>query len=450
MNMDQNLASSAATVTFPAIVHPSIQHFLDKQSDLLLDLSERTAGSFHLCFPDIFRATMQRFSQRISAWDIPHLVLYATKVCRADTFLDACGEAGFGVDVASIEEMRRALSAGVPGSRLCLSGPFKQQGFIELARSSNALVAIDSLEELYEIRGLCVSSRQQRPLDLLLRWKGAGSKPSRFGMTDNELGTAIDQIREGGGVRFRGLSFHLRGYDLNERAASLAGALEKLQLYGMPEADTINIGGGYPVSYVTEQTWQAGKSEIEANGRGTGCYPAWSPISGDTSLDLILNSQSGDGTPLGRVLADRSIRLLLEPGRSALDQAAISAFRVVGIRDAPEGFSYVYLAANNLSFSERMFGCEVLYDPILLSRRPNRGSLNFHRVKIVGNTCLEDDVFSEREILLPKKPAPGDLIVYVNTAGYQMDFAETSIHGMRLPNKYSVVFQGTHAIIRGV
>jgi diaminopimelate decarboxylase len=40
-----------------------------------------------------------------------------------------------------------------------------------------------------------------------------------------------------------------------------------------------------------------------------------------------------------------------------------------------------------------------------------------------------------RKIVFPTRPEPGDLLVYLNTAGYQMDSNESRFHELPLPPK---------------
>ncbi|HCV81197.1 MAG TPA: diaminopimelate decarboxylase, partial [Zunongwangia profunda] len=49
--------------------------------------------------------------------------------------------------------------------------------------------------------------------------------------------------------------------------------------------------------------------------------------------------------------------------------------------------------------------------------------------------CLERDVLLKRKVTLPKLPEIGDVVVFVNTAGYMMHFFETQAHLFELaPN----------------
>ncbi len=52
-------------------------------------------------------------------------------------------------------------------------------------------------------------------------------------------------------------------------------------------------------------------------------------------------------------------------------------------------------------------------------RRGRRGPVGVH---LVGNLCLEADLITRRLVFLPRLPRAGDVLAFVNTAGYAMDF----------------------------
>lgn len=43
-----------------------------------------------------------------------------------------------------------------------------------------------------------------------------------------------------------------------------------------------------------------------------------------------------------------------------------------------------------------------------------------------------------RKVVLPREPRHGDLLIYPNTAGYQMDKNESEFHGLRVQPKIVV------------
>ncbi|WP_336215585.1 hypothetical protein [Nonomuraea sp. LPB2021202275-12-8] len=59
-----------------------------------------------------------------------------------------------------------------------------------------------------------------------------------------------------------------------------------------------------------------------------------------------------------------------------------------------------------------------------------------------GASCLEPDMLTWRRIALPGRPGAGDLLVYPNTAGYQMDSNESRFHELPLPPKVVITVGG--------
>ena len=49
---------------------------------------------------------------------------------------------------------------------------------------------------------------------------------------------------------------------------------------------------------------------------------------------------------------------------------------------------------------------------------------------------MEYDMLTWRTIGFPRAPKRGDLLIYHNTAGYQMDKNESSFHQLPLPSRF--------------
>ena len=54
------------------------------------------------------------------------------------------------------------------------------------------------------------------------------------------------------------------------------------------------------------------------------------------------------------------------------------------------------------------------------------------------NLCLEQDMITWRKIKFDTIPEKGDLLIYYNTASYQMDSNESEFHKIPLVKKYVV------------
>lgn len=77
-----------------------------------------------------------------------------------------------------------------------------------------------------------------------------------------------------------------------------------------------------------------------------------------------------------------------------------------------------------------------MIEPKLISK--NNNSNNSILASVAGNLCLEQDMITWRKIKFDTIPEKGDLLIYYNTAGYQMDSNESEFHKIPLVKKYVV------------
>ncbi|MFD5659765.1 type III PLP-dependent enzyme domain-containing protein [Streptomyces hirsutus] len=410
-------------------------------SGLLHELTYGLGGPFHYLLPERFDTNLAAFRSALAGARVEGRVYYAKKANKAGVFIDRCATAGAGVDVASLGEVREALGRGVRGEDLVVTGPAKADALLRVAAQQGALVAVDALDELNRVLTL----GGPRPPRVLLRVHPPAQPNSRFGLSPVDLDEAMHDCAEAGDhVRMEGFSFHLSGYDTQQRT-DLAGDLVELclkaRVLGL-QADRISIGGGFAVDYVPADAWKtflerhqpgdyhAGKTFTAAD-----FYPYHSPVAGADALAAVLAaSPYGAGPALSERLREAGVMLLLEPGRALLDEAGASVFTVQGVKDR-DGYGIVTVDGTSLSLSEQWFNSEYLPDPQLLSARPLPADHASYRACVAGASCLDSDLLTWRKIAFPAQPAIGDLLVYPNTAGYQMDSNESSFHELPLPPK---------------
>jgi diaminopimelate decarboxylase len=89
--------------------------------------------------------------------------------------------------------------------------------------------------------------------------------------------------------------------------------------------------------------------------------------------------------------------------------------------------------------SEQWKGSEYLPEPILW---PSTGTGDPIDACVGGASCLEYDMLTWRKVPFPRPPHYGDLLVYPNTAAYQMDKNETKFHQIPLPARVVVSHAG--------
>ncbi|MEV4126063.1 Y4yA family PLP-dependent enzyme [Nocardia sp. NPDC049707] len=413
--------------------------------NLLGDIAFAIGGPFHVMYPPRIAVNINGFQRAFEQADVDGVVYYGKKANKAACVARACAEYGTGVDVSSVGELHAALSQGIRGDELMITGPAKSDDLLWLAVRHRALLAVDSLDELHRLAACTTSAATAR---VLLRILPNGSA-SRFGMTAAELDRAISVIGTVGheSIRLQGFSFHLSGYDAVARAEQADELITRCldaRTLGHP-ATTISIGGGFGVDYVSASAWSeftehANGQWFHAGKSFDSYYPYHFPAPGPAMLTAILEHNA-----LAQRLRDSDIRLAIEPGRALLDRAGSSVFRVQGSKTrTADGHPYQLLTVDgtSLSLSEQWFDSEYLPDPILWPPRP--GELT--PTCVGAASCLESDMLSWRRIPLPRRAEVGDLLIYPNTAGYQMDSNESAFHELPIPPK--VVLRDTGDLLR--
>ncbi|WSA98714.1 Y4yA family PLP-dependent enzyme [Streptomyces sp. NBC_01794] len=433
--------SDTGLPTLPALPDTATDAVL--ASGLVEELSYAFGGPFHFLLPDAFDTNLVAMRAALAEAGADGVVYYAKKANKAAVWIERCAAGGAGVDVASLGELREALGHGVRGENIVVTGPAKGQDLLTLAVQQGALIAVDALDELENLISAALAGRV-RPARLLLRCLPPAQPHSRFGMNDAELAIAMDRcVRAGDAVRMEGFSFHLSGYAIQPRA-DLAGHLVELclkaRVLGL-EASRISIGGGLAVSYTDADAWHTFLGEQNSGHYHAGksfstgdFYPYHSPAAGAGALRALLAARpEGHGESLAELLREAGVVVLMEPGRALLDRAGATVFRIQGVKDR-DGYQLLTVDGTSLSLSEQWFNSEYLPDPYLLSRSPH-ASTGTYPAAVGAATCLESDMLTWRKIPFPRQPRTGDLLVYPNTAGYQMDSNESPFHDLALPPK---------------
>ncbi|MGY0063828.1 Y4yA family PLP-dependent enzyme [Streptomyces sp. LZ34] len=432
---------------------------------LLHDLTDALGSPLGVVLPEQIAENVERFRSVYRKHRLAGQMFLAHKANRSSALLRrlATGEAG--VDVASLGELQHALGCGVSPAVIMATGP-KDPEFLWLAARTGATVSLDSSAELDQLVALVRGHGLPR-VRVLLRLSGFEAsgvrvltRRSRFGSPIRELDATLKTVeRHGDVVELTGIAYHLDTTSLAEKAVALEGclmALEECRGRGLtPRA--VDIGGGFGVNYLADRTqWERYTTELanavlgsrppltwgghgyglrEVGGalRGAlGVYPAYRPVAGERYLDELLSRPAiaFGGRPLGALLLEHLYDLYTEPGRALLDQCGLTLAKVLEVRDFGAGPLWVRLAATAGDIGLEEHG--VLVDPLILPREPGTpegtGPVAVH---LFGSLCLESDLITRRTVFLPRRPVQGDLMAFVNTAGYCMDFHAT--HAQRQP-----------------
>ncbi|TCM51143.1 diaminopimelate decarboxylase [Rhizobium sp. PP-F2F-G48] len=416
-----------------------------RQDVALLDqIGRAVGGPFHLVHPESFADNLAAFQQVLRDRQVRGAVYFGKKANKAGTWLREVAELDGSVDVASSPEFVHALANGIRGDDIGVTGAAKSDDLLWLSARHSATVAIDALDELE--RAIVIAERT-KALRVLLRVLPPGAPNSRFGLNPSDLRLALQRCADKRQhLVMDGFSFHLDGYAVEPRAQLaflLIDQCLEARREGFP-ASSISIGGGFACSYVDGEDWEAFKTELDptlfhADKSFSQFYPYHQSPTGADMLDAILQMPVGEGagdeTLAGKLTASE-VQLHLEPGRALLDGAGMTVFPVQGFKQNAE-HGIVTVAGLSMSLSEQWKNSEFLPTPLLVQQGAPRPQVPV-RAAVGGSSCMEYDILTWRKIMFPAAPRHGDLIVYPNTAGYQMDKNETEFHQLALPSKIVV------------
>lgn len=420
--------------------HPLTDALLTRHVRTLQALSGGLGSPLHVLLPQVFAENLRQFKALFADYGIDARVLFAKKANKAACLVHSCAEQGIGVDVASCEELAKALAGGIKGEQIGVTGPQKTAGLLTLALRQHCLIAIDSPDELRHL--VALASQWRLPARILLRLRIDSQPHSRFGLNEQQCQAALALcLTHIDVIDLHGFAFHLSGYCIAERALAASALIDRClhaRTLGLHNCRQVNIGGGLPVQYVAPEQWQRfvaqdAPAHYQAGKTFSGFYPYGVSRAGADALRDLLDHPLDAGLSLARRLREHGIGLIVEPGRALLDQAGFSLFTVQGVkhRQFPEG-AVVTVQGSSLSLSEQWLNSEFLPDPVLLGNET--GSPLFY-ASVGAATCLESDMLTWRRIGFARQLRVGDRLVYLNTAGYQMDSNESSFHEAAIPEK---------------
>jgi len=320
------------------------------------------------------------------------LVAYAVKANPNLSVLATLARLGAGADTVSEGEIRRALAAGVPASRIVFSGVGKQAG--EIAFALQAGISEINVESEPEMR-------------LIARVAGGLGQPARIAFRVNPDVTAGGhaKIATGGADNKFGVSFSEA-----ERLYAEAAADPWLRPVGL----TCHIGSQISALEPMEAAFRRMRELVERL-RARDLEVRRLDLGGGLGVPYF--NQPEPPTPadyaamVARVTEGLDIGLAFEPGRVIAANAGILLAEVLHIHLRPEGRRFVVLdAAMNDLIRPAMYDAYHDLRPV----RPRSGPTAI--ADVVGPVCETGDTFT-RDRELPPLEA-GDLVAFMSAGAY--------------------------------
>jgi diaminopimelate decarboxylase len=326
-----------------------------------------------------FRTAAER-TKAASTPDCKVEIGYSVKTSPDDIYLELALKHGFDAECISQLEVRRAIEAGFPKSRIVLNGPAKGWPHAQTLYPIKAIYA-DSLEELREIASAgkaakCIGFRAKLPCF-----------ESRFGI---DLGyfarfSAVCEILRSlpPGVEI-GLHHHLASAFIGQKLWS--DAFDALLSW----ADTIGKQVGRPVTTLD---------------LGGGYYP-------EDFADLDLQAMVARARTRVRGLE----RLVFEPGRALTQETMAVATRVLEVR-RHVGSSVPCDLVVDACLGELPLAYVQPHRVVHVRQNGSWQVLPRGYTRVLGRICMEDDVLSDG-IGVAEDIAIGDRLLFLDAGAY--------------------------------
>ncbi len=311
--------------------------------------------------------------------------------------LRVLAQEGFGADVVSVGEMKRALASGMAAKDIVFSGVGKSRA--ELAAALDAGIGQFNLEleeegvvlaQLAAERGITAPAvlRVNPDVDAGTHEKiSTGKAENKFGLPIDQAPAIFDRLAKLPGLNLRGVAVHigsqLTSLDPLEAAFTRVGALVAQLRAGGHTITHVDLGGGLGVPY----------------------RPGEAPP-----------SPADFGAMVARVTRDWDVELMFEPGRVIAANAGIFVTQVLWVKP---GVTHPWVIVDGAMNDLARVAMYDAYHAVEAVRPSGQKIL----ANIAGPVCESSDVFAKaREI---DSVASGDLIVLRSAGAYGATMAST-------------------------
>jgi diaminopimelate decarboxylase len=355
----------------------------------VVELAAEHGTPAYLYAEDDMRARARSYREAFEKRGQDFEVLFASKSLPCTAAYRLFAQEGLSVDVASGGELHMALRAGFDPARIHMHGNNKsEEEILFAARSGVGHLILDSFDEIERCERL-LDGRQ----DVLVRVT-PGIKPSThdyvqtgqldskfgFGIEDGLAARAIERVLASDVLNLTGLHAHIGSQIFELEPYKLA-----IQALGELAGDwcrVVNVGGGLGIAYAAGDEPPPIEAYVEVKTRGVA-------------------EVFGEG-----------VRILIEPGRSLVGNAGVTAYRVGTVKEIPGIRTYVAVDGG-MSDNMRPMLYGSRYEALIADRA---AVVPDSPATIAGMHCESGDILVRDAMLAA--PSVGDVLVTPATGAY--------------------------------
>jgi len=384
----------------------------------LARIAEAVGTPFYVYSTASIERQYRRFTEAFA--DRPTMLCYAVKANDNVAVLRTLARLGAGADIVSEGELRRALAAGVPPSRIIFSGVGKTGAEMEFALASGVhQINVESEPELSALSAVAhrlgkvatIAIRVNPDVDARTHAKiSTGKSENKFGIDLAHAAGAFRRAMQLPGVKPVGVAVHI-GSQITELApfeqafGKVASLLRELRAEGIP-LKRLDLGGGLGIRYRGE-----------------------TPPAVEDYAAMIKRLTDGLG-----------VDLAFEQGRWIVGNAGVLVSRVLYVKEGVTRRFVVVDAGMNDLIRPTLYDA---YHEIVPLRFPQAGSPHLN-ADIVGPICETGDYLARERPLPPL--AAGDLVAMMSAGAYGA--VMSSSYNSRLLVPEVLVRGAEYAVIR--
>ncbi|MBD2465010.1 diaminopimelate decarboxylase [Oscillatoria sp. FACHB-1407] len=352
------------------------------------------------------------------------LVIYASKAWNCLAVCAVVASENLGIDVVSGGELYTALEAGVATDKLYLHGNNKSVDELQFAIASGITIVVDNWHELKTLVELN-KHEEATPVRIMLRltpgiechtheYIRTGHLDSKFGFDPDQLDEVFQFVSQQPALNCVGLHAHIGSqiFELQPHA-DLPGVmvqwLSKAASYGLSMQE-LDVGGGLGIRYTESDDPPSIDAWVKAVGEG------------------VAQACKAQNIALPK--------LIVEPGRSLIGSACVTAYTVGSQKEIPTIRTYITVDGG-MSDNPRPITYQSVYRAIAANRM--REPLT-KTVTIAGKHCESGDIVIKSADL--PETQPGDTLVVMATGAYNYSMASNY---NRLPRPAAVLVNAGEA-----
>ncbi|MGM9882707.1 MAG: diaminopimelate decarboxylase [Limosilactobacillus reuteri] len=354
------------------------------------------------------RQQIRAFKRVFEENNVDYAVSYASKAFSAIAMYQVVAAEGAHVDVVSGGELYTAIKAGFPMADVSFHGNNKSREELEMAIDHH--VGTIMIDNFHEIKLLAdVLEKLDAHVDVMLRitpgisahtnkYIQTGQVDSKFGfdLQSGQADEALAKVLENPRMQMKGLHAHI-GSQIFE-LAGFEGVAKKLvevaahwQEKFNYQAAVINVGGGFGIRYVKDDT----------------------PLAPEEFVAAIIKAIKAEIKEINLAMP----AIWIEPGRSIAGPAGYNLYTVGSRKDVPGLKPYVTVDGG-MGDNIRPALYEAQYETVLANNP--RAELVEH-VRVAGKYCESGDILSQNQVLPATKP--GDVLAMLDTGAYGYSMA---------------------------